>query len=143
MALAGLACTIAGTLVYTQLQVNTSNWLLSAAQVISGAGIGATLVPIMSAAMAGLKPAAIPRASTSIRIMQQLGSSFGSAIILIVVQRQFADNPHTPAGLAAAFGTTYWWVLAFAAVMLIPTLFLPGRAPLTPQDLARAADTRH
>jgi EmrB/QacA subfamily drug resistance transporter len=145
MALAGLACTIAGTLVYTQLQVNTSNWLLSAAQVISGAGIGATLVPIMSAAMAGLKPAAIPRASTGIRIMQQLGSSFGSAIILIVVQRQFASHAHTPAGLAAAFGATYWWVLAFAGVMLIPTLFLPGRLgrlgrPATPApELAGSA----
>jgi hypothetical protein len=82
----------------------------------------------MSAAMGGLKPAAIPRASTSIRIMQQLGGSFGSAVILIVVQGQFARHAHTPAGLAAAFGATYWWVLAFACVMLIPTLFLPGRA---------------
>ena len=95
---------------------------------VGGAGIGATLVPIMSAAMAGLVPAATPRASTSIRIVQQLGSSFGSAVILIVVQRQFAAHPSTAAGLTASFAATYWWVLAFAGVMLIPTLFLPGRA---------------
>ena len=127
MALAGLACTVAGTLVYTQLHLDTSNWLLGAAQVVSGAGIGATLVPIMSAAMAGLAPAAIPRASTGIRIMQQLGGSFGSAVILIVVQHQFAAHAATATGLTAAFAATYWWVLAFAGVLLIPTLFLPGR----------------
>ena len=131
MALAGLACTVAGTLVYTQLRLDTSNWLLGAAQVVSGAGIGATLVPIMSAAMAGLAAAAIPRASTSIRIMQQLGGSFGSAVILIAVQHQIAGHAQTAAGLAASFAATYWWVLAFAGVMLIPTLFLPGRAPDT------------
>ena len=28
---------------------------------------------------------------------------------------------------AAAFGATFWWVLAFAGAMLIPVVFLPGR----------------
>ena len=80
----------------------------------------------MSAAFRGLQPAAVPRASTSIRIMQQLGGSFGSAALFIIIQHQLASHPHTTAGLAAAFSTTFWWVLAFAAVMLIPVLFLPG-----------------
>jgi EmrB/QacA subfamily drug resistance transporter len=126
IALAGLAFTMAGTFAYTQLSPGTSDLLLSAAQVCSGIGIGATLVPVMSAAFRGLQPAAVPRASTSIRIMQQLGGSFGSAALFIIIQHQLTSHPHTAAGLAAAFSTTFWWVLAFAAVMLIPVLFLPG-----------------
>jgi hypothetical protein len=33
--------------------------------------------------------------------------------------------------MTAAFGVTFWWVLAFAALTLIPTLFLPGRTRAT------------
>jgi EmrB/QacA subfamily drug resistance transporter len=126
IALAGLAFTAAGTFVYTQLGAGTSDLLLGAAQVCSGLGTGAALVPIMSAGFRGLEPAAVPRASSSIRIMQQLGGSFGSAALFIIVQHQLASHAHTAAGLAAAFGATFWWVLAFAGAMLIPVLCLPG-----------------
>lgn len=128
IALAGLLFTMAGTYVYSQLSPGTSDLLLSAAQVCSGIGIGATLVPIMSAAFRGLEPRSVPRASASIRIMQQLGASFGSAALFIIIQHQLASHPHTAAGLAAAFGAAFGWVLAFAGALLIPVLFLPGRS---------------
>jgi EmrB/QacA subfamily drug resistance transporter len=128
IALAGLLFTVLGTYVYTQLSPSTSALLLGAAQVCSGIGTGATLVPIMSAAFRRLEPASVPRASTSIRIMQQLGGSFGSAALFIIVQHQLTSHPHTAAGLAAAFSTTFWWVLVFAGTTLIPVLFLPGRS---------------
>jgi EmrB/QacA subfamily drug resistance transporter len=128
IALAGLVFTAIGTYAYTQLSVHTSDLVLGAAQVCSGIGIGATLVPIMSAAFRGLEPASVPRASSSLRIMQQLGGSFGSAALFIIIQHQLISHPHTAVGLAAAFSATFWWVLAFAGVMLIPVLFLPGRA---------------
>jgi EmrB/QacA subfamily drug resistance transporter len=127
MALAGLAATAAGTLIYTQLGPSTSDVLLGGAQVLSGIGIGATLVPVMTAAYRGLALAAVPRASSSIRIMQQLGGSFGSASLLIIVQHQLAAHAATAAGMAAAFAATFWWVAGFTAVLLIPVLFLPGR----------------
>jgi EmrB/QacA subfamily drug resistance transporter len=126
IALAGLLFTVLGTSVYTQLSPGTPDLLLSGAQVCSGIGIGATLVPIMAAAFRGLEPASVPRASTSIRIMQQLGGSFGSAALFIIIQHQLTSHPHTTAGVTAAFSTTFWWVLAFAGAMLIPVFFLPG-----------------
>jgi EmrB/QacA subfamily drug resistance transporter len=128
IALAGLAFTVLGTYAYTQLSPSTSGLLLGAAQVCSGIGIGAALVPIMSAAFRGLELASVPRASSSIRIMQQLGGSFGSAALFIIVGHQLSSHPHTAAGLAAAFSVTFWWVLAFAGLMLIPVLFLPSRS---------------
>ena len=126
IALAGLAFTALGTYAYTQLSAGTSQLLLGTAQVASGLGTGATLVPIMSAAFRGLEDAAVPRASSSIRIMQQLGGSFGSAALFIIVAHQLTTHTPTAAGLAAAFSATFWWVLAFTGAMLIPILFLPG-----------------
>ncbi len=126
IALAGLVFTALGTYVYTRLAPGTSDVLLSAAQVCSGIGTGAALVPIMSAGFRGLEPTAVPRAATSIRIMQQLGGSFGSGALFIIVQHQLSSHPHTAAGLPAAFSTTFSWVLAFTGAMLIPVLFLPG-----------------
>ena len=59
--------------------------------------------------------------------MQQLGASFGGATVLIILQNQLGSHAHSTAGVAAAFGATFLWVLAFAVLMLIPVLFLPGR----------------
>jgi hypothetical protein len=80
----------------------------------------------------------IPQASTSLRIMQQLGGSFGSAALFIIVQRQITNRAQAAhghpgaAGLAEAFGATFWWMLAFTAVLLLPVLFLPGRTKPAP-----------
>jgi EmrB/QacA subfamily drug resistance transporter len=126
IALAGLAFTVLGAFVYTRLAPGTSELLLGGAQVCSGIGTGSALVPVMSAGFRGLEPAAVPRAASSIRIMQQLGGSFGSAALFIIVQHELAAHAQDAAGLAAAFAATFWWVLAFAGAMLIPVLFLPG-----------------
>lgn len=128
IALAGLAFTAAGSYAFTHLAVGTSDVLLGAAQLASGIGTGAALVPIMSAAFRGLAPAAVPRAASSIRIMQQLGGSFGSGVLFIIISHELTAHPHTASGMAAAFSVTFWWVLAFAGAMLIPVLFLPGAA---------------
>ena len=76
--------------------------------------------------MTGIRPQGVTRASSSIRIMQQLGGSFGSAALFIIVEHELTTHAHNGAGIAAAFGATFWWVLAFAGAMLIPVLFLPG-----------------
>jgi MFS family permease len=123
--LAGLALTAAATFAYTQIGAHTSVALLSAAALISGAGIGTALVPAMTGAYTGLSPQAIPRATSSIRIFQQLGGSFGIAILAVVLQQQAAGRA-TATGLAQAFGHTFWWALAFIALALLPTLLLPG-----------------
>jgi len=138
IALAGLALSALGTFAYTQLSAGTSQLLLGAAQLASGLGIGAILVPIMAAAFRGLEKTAVPRASTSIRIMQQLGASFGSAALFIIIAHQLTAHAHTAAGLAAAFSATFWWVLAFTGVVLIPVVFLPGRS----RSAAGAAGSR-
>jgi EmrB/QacA subfamily drug resistance transporter len=140
--LAGLALTAASTLAYTRLGAHTSILFISAALVVSGLGLGATLVPAMTGAYRGLAKEAVARATSSIRIFQQLGGSFGIAILAVVLQQQITDHAATgqatTASLAAAYGHTFWWALAFTAAALLPALLLPGtpasKAAANPQN---------
>jgi EmrB/QacA subfamily drug resistance transporter len=127
--LAGLALTATGTLVYTQLGAHTSILVISAALVISGLGLGAALVPAMTGAYHGLAKEAVPRATSSIRIFQQLGGSFGIAILAVVLQQQIANQGASgqTSSLAPAYAHTFWWALAFTALALLPALLLPSR----------------
>jgi EmrB/QacA subfamily drug resistance transporter len=124
IALVGLALSAAGSLAYTQLDAGTGYWGLGVAQLASGAGVGGLLVPVMTAALRGLAPDAIPRASVAVRMFQQLGGSIGSAILFVVLQREIVAGG--PGDLGPAFGQTFWWVVGFAALTLVPTLLLPG-----------------
>ncbi|MEU9829462.1 hypothetical protein [Micromonospora chersina] len=91
--------------------------------------MGATVVPVLASPYRGLPPAAIPRATSAIRIFQQLGGAFGGAVLAVVLQRQLAGQADA-AGRAAAFGATFWWVLGFTLLAVLPALLLPAtRAP--------------
>jgi EmrB/QacA subfamily drug resistance transporter len=126
--LTGLILTGTSTLAFTEVDAHTSMIALSAALVVNGLGIGAALVPAMASAYKGLAKSAIARATSSIRIFQQLGGSFGVAILAVVLQRRSSGHTDT-ATLANAFAHTYWWPVAFAALALLPAVFLPGRSP--------------
>jgi EmrB/QacA subfamily drug resistance transporter len=129
IAVAGLATATAGLLAYTRLDAHTSLLAIGVAQVLSGAGVGSILIPVTTAAIRGLAYDAIPRASTAVRIFQQLGGSFGGALLLIVLQRAIVDRAHgappDPGAVAGAFGHTFWWPVGFAVFTLIPVLLLP------------------
>jgi MFS family permease len=130
--LTGLALIAAATLVYTQIDAHTSVVLLSAAALVAGAGIGAALVPAMTGVYKDLSQDAVPRATTSVRIFQQLGGSFGIAILAVVLQQHAAAT----ADLAQAFGDTFRWALAFIAIAFVPTVLLPR----SPRAAAHGAD---
>jgi hypothetical protein len=90
---------MAGTLAYTQAGGRTSEILLSLSLVVRGAGLGAVIIPIMAAAYLGLRPDQVPHASSATRIMQQVGGSFGTAILAMILQIQLAA--HQAGGVAA------------------------------------------
>jgi EmrB/QacA subfamily drug resistance transporter len=123
--LVGMALATLGTIPYTQVGSGTSALLLAAALVVRGAGLGAFLVPAMTVAYRDLSPEAIPRATSAARVLQQVGASFGTAVLAVILQHQAAG--HAP---AAAFGATFWWAVGFTALAAIPALVLPsGPAP--------------
>ncbi|MFE3256667.1 MDR family MFS transporter [Nocardia sp. NPDC059091] len=127
--LGGFVLATIGTFIYTQAGVNTNEYLLSLSLVIRGAGLGALAIPIMSSAYGGLTRTEIPHASSATRIMQQLGGSFGTAALAVILQTQLvAHHGSGSIGQQAAFQNAFWWCLAFTVLAVIPAFALPGRA---------------
>jgi EmrB/QacA subfamily drug resistance transporter len=128
--LVGMALATLGTIPYTQVGVDTSELALGAALVIRGAGLGALFVPATTAAYHGLRNEAIPRATSAVRIFQQVGGSFGTAVLAVILQHQAAGQAGAgSAGLAGAFAHTFWWAVGFTALAFIPALLLPAARP--------------
>jgi EmrB/QacA subfamily drug resistance transporter len=127
--LGGLALAFAGTFAYTQAGLHTSELLLGLALVVRGAGLGAATIPVMASAYLGLEGTEIAHASSATRIMQQLGGSFGAAVVGVILQTQITAHASTSAGgPALAFEHTFWWTLALTAVAFVPALLLPSKA---------------
>jgi EmrB/QacA subfamily drug resistance transporter len=99
---------------------HTSLWLLGAALVIRGFGIGAVLVPPMSVAYRDVSPAGIPHATMNTRIAQQVGASFGIAIVAVALQSLLTH------GATGAFQGAFWWAIGITVAALIPALALPA-----------------
>jgi len=132
--LVGLALTVLGTAAFTQVGPNTSEWLLGAALFVRGMGMGATMMPAMSAAFQTLTPAAVARATTALNIVQRVGGSIGIAVLAVVLQHEITTRPHTPAAVGTAFGHTFWWALVLTALAFAPALMLPRKAPTRRED---------
>jgi predicted cobalt transporter CbtA len=56
------------------------------------------------------------------RIAQQVGTSFGTAIVAVVLQSLLAH------GATSAFQSAFWWATGICVAALIPALALPARA---------------
>lgn len=118
--LAGTAMTVLGTVAFT-LPANTL--LLGLSLVVRGAGLSMATIAVMANAFQSLHPNEVPHASTAIRIIQQLGGSCGTAVLVAILA-------HT------TFTQTFLWTLILTAVAAIPALFLRPQ-PATPMDKGR------
>jgi EmrB/QacA subfamily drug resistance transporter len=128
--LAGIALAAIGTIPFALAGLHTNYWLLGAALVVRGAGLGLATIAVMAGAFQGLSREEVPHASSATRILQFVGGSFGSAVLVaLILDRQVVAHAAAgAAGLATAFGNTFWWCTAFTALALVPALFLSGRA---------------
>jgi EmrB/QacA subfamily drug resistance transporter len=121
--LAAIVATAVGTLPFVVAgQVNAV--LLAAALVVRGAGLSAANMAVMVGAYRDVDRAQIPHASTTTRIAQQVGASFGTAVLAVILQSQLTAHPGS-VGVRIAYGHTFLWALIFAAASLIPALLLP------------------
>jgi EmrB/QacA subfamily drug resistance transporter len=119
---------IAGTVPFAFAGPHTSQLLLALALVVRGAGLGAILMAVLLGAYDGLPRELIPHASTATRILQQLGGSFGTALLAVALQRGLAAHPADP---TTGFDHAFWWALALSLPALVAVAFLP-RKPATP-----------
>lgn len=127
-ALAGFAVTAAATVPFAFAGPHTSEWLLALWMIVRGFGLGAVTMPVMVAGYIGLNSHEIPHSSVLTRTAQQIGGSFGSAVLAVILEGAIAAHPAT---LAGAFHVAFWWSAGFSALAVLLSVWLPGaqRAP--------------
>jgi EmrB/QacA subfamily drug resistance transporter len=111
----------AATVPFAVAGPHTSLWSLGAVLLIRGLGVGAVLIPSMSVAYQDVPSTGIPHATMNTRIAQQVGASFGTAIVAVALQSQLSH------GATGAFQSSFWWAVGIAVVAVIPALLLPAR----------------
>jgi EmrB/QacA subfamily drug resistance transporter len=146
--LPGIALALTGTYFFTQVRADTSEVLLAGALFVRGLGLGSTTMPSMASAYLTLRQEAVGRASATLNIVRQIGASFGTSVLAVVLVGQVASRlPAGSAGaglgaigsippgmreqvaplLAGAFGQTFWVAFALTALVFVPAIFLPDR----------------
>ena len=140
IALAGFAIVAAATVPFALAGPHTSEWLLAVWMVIRGFGLGAVVLPVIVAAYIGLDNHQIPHSSVLTRTAQQIGGSFGTAVLAVILQAAIAAHPATRAD---AYHLAFWWSAGFSAIAVLLSLWLPGaqRAPETGRGSATGQRT--
>jgi EmrB/QacA subfamily drug resistance transporter len=120
VAVGGFLVVAASTVPFAFAGPDSSPVLLGATLFVRGLGLGAVLIPVMIASYIDLAPAAIPHAAMITRIVQQLGGSFGTALVAVILQAGLSARK-----LAEAFDAAFWWVIGITIVAAICSLMLP------------------
>ena len=123
IAVAGFLIVAASTVPFALAGPHTSSWLLALWLVIRGFGLGAVTIPVMAVAFLGLDRQQIAHSSVVTRTVQQIGGSFGTAVLAVILSGAVAARH---GDLAAGFGIAFWWATGFSALAALLSLWLPG-----------------
>ncbi|MFI5707569.1 MDR family MFS transporter [Kribbella sp. NPDC051620] len=121
VAVTGFAVMTIATVPFAFASEGTNTWYLMAVLLVRGLGLGAVVIPLMTGAYVGLDHDEMPDASIITRIAQQVGGSFGTAVLAVIL----TTAATTSANLSDAYGTAFWWATAFTAVAALLSLLLP------------------
>lgn len=123
IAVAGFLIVAASTIPFALAGPHTSAWLLALWLLIRGSGLGAVTIPVMAVAFLGLDKQQIAHSSAVTRTVQQIGGSFGTAVLAVILSGAITARH---GDLAAGFGIAFWWAAGFSAVAVLLSLWLPG-----------------
>ncbi len=160
--LAGVTFVCIGMGGLTQVDETTSLAVVCLFLFFNGLGMGATMMPAMSAAMRTLARDEVPRATSGLNVVQRVGGAIGTAVLSVVLTHQLTTRlPDMPGGesglgsiaaapaavqaevlpaIADAFAHTFYWSLAIMALAYLPAFFLPRNKPeMAPQGPGEAA----
>ena len=131
--LAGCVIVAAATVPFAFAGPHTSSWLLALWMIIRGFGLGAVTMPLLVAAYVGLDKEQIPHSSVLTRTGQEIGGSFGTAVLAVILEGAIAAHHGS---LADAFHVAFWWSAGFSAVAVLLSLWLPGAQRTPPAEAA-------
>jgi EmrB/QacA subfamily drug resistance transporter len=135
--LTGIATITVGMAAFTQVSDSTSYPFLLGALFVMGLGMGATMMPIMAAALATLTDHNIARGSTLMNITQQVAASIGTALFSVLLTnnvKEIAGEADMLRGLGDAFAGVFVVATILVAVVLVPAMMLPRHKLEKPVD---------
>ena len=91
----GIVIMAVATIPFAFVTSSTSEVLLAGTLFVRGLGLGLTMMPVMSAAYFDLSHADIPKASTTLNIVRQIGASIATAAFAVILQRGIVENTHS------------------------------------------------
>ena len=154
----GLVLIAAGMVTLTRIGPDTSYVLLLTSLFVMGLGMGATMMPVMTAAVQTLTEHQIARGSTLMNIIQQIASSIGTAVMSVLLTNRLTDSELAYPAIAsntdptiaeklppqlidqgfaeAADGFAFTFTVGFVLLLLVfvPVFLLPRRSRIAEQD---------
>ena len=124
IAVFGFVVVAATTIPFCYADPKTSSWVLGLWLLLRGVGLGTVTIPVMAVAYLGLDRTEIAHASVLTRTAQQIGGSFGTAVLAVILESSVAAHH---GDLIAAFHVAFWWSVGFAALAALLSIWLPGR----------------
>jgi EmrB/QacA subfamily drug resistance transporter len=149
--LTGFVLIALGMAVFTQVTNTTPYPLLLGSLFVMGMGMGAAMMPIMSAALGALTHKEVARGSTLMNIVQQVAGSIGTAVMSVILTNQYLSKPavvavqategdptkianlppetvaQAPVQMAEAFAATFTVALVLILLCFIPAALLPRK----------------
>jgi EmrB/QacA subfamily drug resistance transporter len=119
-----LVLSLIGSIPFIFITDKTSMIWISIVLFIRGTSIGGINLPLTSDAYTGLDSKQLPEASIGINIIENLGSSFGSAVIATVVANAVQGLQPTIANGLKGYHAGFLVSAIVLAVIFIPSLFL-------------------
>jgi EmrB/QacA subfamily drug resistance transporter len=144
VAIVGVSILCLTSLPFAFISADTSILGISLLLLLRGVGIGLSFIPTTTVAFASLRTDQLSDATPQMNVLQRVGGAIGTAVLAVVLQRASA-GANSPAELAGAFGTAYWWAFGIAMLAFIPCIVLlraerqvPPHAPSEAEEIAEA-----
>jgi predicted MFS family arabinose efflux permease len=144
----GMVLAMMGMVLFTRLTPNSDYWgHVLPGLVVTGLGLGLILAPAIASATAEIEPRDAGAASAMVNTTQQIGASFGTALLnTIAVTVTTRALSHAKGTLALAqrdatvhgYSVAFWWSAGFFALGALLTLFLLESGAPEDAELARA-----
>ncbi|MFJ7910894.1 MDR family MFS transporter [Kitasatospora sp. NPDC096204] len=121
----GIACSLVGTVAFTQLGSGSepADWLIAGSLALRGAGMGIIAIPGLAVVYGSVEKDQVPAAAGAVNVLNRVGGALGTAVLTLALQQAQGGHPGRP---GAAFGETFWWVLALSALAIAPALLYPN-----------------
>jgi MFS family permease len=125
IAAVGFLVVAASTVPFAFVDASSDNWVLAFWLLIRGIGLGAVTMPVMAASFVGLERSQIPHSTVLTRSAQQIGGSFGTAILAVILEQSISGAG--TGGVVPGFHVAFWWATGFSLLATVLCVWLPGR----------------